>query len=143
MSCVARIASMRACNSARMASGVSGWAGLDVDGSCRWHILSCKKWVVALDSVDGGKCRFDAHRAHCGVQPGIPQQLSTMWKGTFSARQGRVVGEVRAVKANYTIARQACVEGNSLRHTGQNVEVDLDRAGIVMPSPPVCSTPRL
>src|SRR5215510_12171412 len=60
--------------------------------------------VVSLDSVDGGECRFEAHRAHCGVQPGIPQQLSTMWKGTFSARQGRVVGEVRAVKANYTIA---------------------------------------
>ena len=28
-------------------------------------------------------------------------------------------------------------------HPRQNVEVDLDRAGIVMPSPPVCSTPRL
>ena len=41
--------------------------------------------------------------------------------------------EVRAAKSNYTIARRAFVEGHSLRRTGQNVGVDLDRAGIVVP----------
>jgi hypothetical protein len=56
-----------------------------------------------------------------------------MWKSMFSARQGRVAGEVRVVKANYTIARWAFIEANSLRRTGQNVEVDLGRAGIVVP----------
>jgi hypothetical protein len=88
--------------------------------------------VVSLDSVYGGKRSFDAHLAYCGLHRGIPQRLSTMWKGTFSARQGRASFEVRAAKSNYTIARRAFVEGNSLRHTGQNVEVDLDRTGIVV-----------
>jgi hypothetical protein len=89
--------------------------------------------VVSLDSVYDGKRSFDAHLAYCGVQRGILQRLSTMWKGTFLARQGRASFEVRAAKANYTIARWAFVEGNFLRGTGQNVEVDLDRAGIVVP----------
>ena len=91
--------------------------------------------VVSLDSVYGGKRSFDAHLAYCGVQRGIPQRLSTMWKGTFSAREGRASFEVRgsAAKSNYPIARRAFVEGHSLRRTGQNVGVDLDRAGIVVP----------
>jgi hypothetical protein len=38
----------------------------------------------------------------------------------------------RAAKSNYTIASWAFATGNSLRRTGQNVEVDLDRAGIVV-----------
>jgi len=45
--------------------------------------------VVSLDSVDGSKCSFDAHLAHCRVQHAVPQQWSTMEKGMFSARQGR------------------------------------------------------
>jgi hypothetical protein len=39
--------------------------------------------------VYGGKRSFDAHLVHYGVQHGLPQQLSTMWKGTVSAQQGR------------------------------------------------------
>jgi hypothetical protein len=45
--------------------------------------------VVSLDSVDGSKCSFDVHLAHCRVQHAVPQQLSTMEKGMFAARQGR------------------------------------------------------
>jgi len=45
--------------------------------------------VVSLDSVDGSKCSFDAHLARCRVQHAVPQQLSTMEKGMFAARQGR------------------------------------------------------
>src|SRR5882672_93409 len=44
--------------------------------------------VVSLDSVYRGKHSFHAHLVHCGVQHGLPQQWSTMWKGTVSARQG-------------------------------------------------------
>src|SRR5438105_15944643 len=29
--------------------------------------------VVSLDSVDGSKCSFDAHLAHCRVQHAVPQ----------------------------------------------------------------------
>ena len=90
-------------------------------------------WVVSLESAYGGTRGFDAHLADCGVQRGIPQRLSTMLKDTFSARYGRVEFEVRAAKSNYTIARRAFAEGNSLRGTSQNVEVDLDRAGTVVP----------
>jgi hypothetical protein len=46
-------------------------------------------WVVSLDSVYGGKHSFDAHLVPWGVQHGLPQQWSTMGKGTGSARQGR------------------------------------------------------
>jgi hypothetical protein len=45
--------------------------------------------VVSLDSVYGSKRSFGAHLADGGVQRGIPQRVSTMWKGTFSARYGR------------------------------------------------------
>jgi hypothetical protein len=41
--------------------------------------------------------------------------------------------EERAAKSNYTLASWAFAAGNSLLRTGQNVEVDLDRAGIVVP----------
>src|SRR6266849_2013014 len=51
--------------------------------------------MVSLDSVYGGKRSFDAHLAYGGVQRGIPQRLSTRWKGTFSARLGRASCEVR------------------------------------------------
>ncbi len=85
--------------------------------------------VVSLDSVYGGKCSFDAHLAHCGVEHGIPQRVSPRGKGTFSARYGRASFEVRAEKSNYTIARRPFAEGNSLRGTGQNVEGALDQVG--------------
>jgi len=45
--------------------------------------------VVSLDSVYGSTRSFGAHLADGGVQRGIPQRVSTMWKGTFSARYGR------------------------------------------------------
>ena len=45
--------------------------------------------VVSLDSVYGGKRSFDPHLADGEVQRGTPQWISTMWKGTFSARYGR------------------------------------------------------
>jgi hypothetical protein len=45
--------------------------------------------AVSLDSVDGSKCSFDAHLAHGRVQHAVPQQLSTLAKGMFAARQGR------------------------------------------------------
>src|SRR5438132_4261322 len=49
-------------------------------------------------------------------------------------REERLVRyEERAAKSNDTIASRAFAAGNSLRRTGQNVEVDLDRAGIVVP----------
>ena len=38
-------------------------------------------WVVSLDSVYGGKCSFDAHLAHCGVEHGIPQRVSPQGEG--------------------------------------------------------------
>ena len=85
--------------------------------------------MVSLDSVYGGKRSFDAPLAYGGVQRGIPQRLSTRWKGTFSARYGRASFEVRAEKSNYTIARRPFAEGNSLRGTGQNVEGALDQVG--------------
>jgi putative NADH-flavin reductase len=45
--------------------------------------------VVSLDSVYGSKRSFGAHLADGGVQRGMSQRVSTMWKGTFSARYGR------------------------------------------------------
>ena len=46
---------------------------------------------------------------------------------------GKTSFEGGAAKSNYTIARRAFVESNSLRRPDQNVEVDLDRAGIGVP----------
>jgi hypothetical protein len=75
-----------------------------------------ERGVVSLDSVYGGKRSFDAHLADCGVQCGFG------WIG-------KSIAQVGAAKSNYPIARRAFAEGNCLRSTGQNVEVDLDRAG--------------
>ena len=50
---------------------------------------TARRLVVSLDSVYGSKRSFDAHLADGGVQRGIPQRVSTMCKGTFSARYGR------------------------------------------------------
>jgi hypothetical protein len=50
----------------------------------------------------------------------------------FSAT-GKTSFEVGAAESNYIIARRAFVESNSLRRPDQNVEVDRDRAGIVVP----------
>ena len=86
--------------------------------------------VVSLDSVYGGKRSFGVRLAACGVQCGFG------WRGKSRARG-------RAATSNYLIARRAFAAGNSLRSTGQNVEVDLDRAGSAGLSPPVCSTPCL
>ncbi len=82
--------------------------------------------VVSLDSVYGSKRSFGAHLADGGVQRGIPQRVSTMWKGTFSARYGSASFSLRAAKSNYPIARRTSTEGNSLRGIGQTVEVNLD-----------------
>jgi hypothetical protein len=89
-----------------------------------------KLLVVSLDSVYGGKRSFGVRLAACGVQCGFG------WRGKSRARD-------RAATSNYLIARRAFAAGNFLRSTGQNVEVDLDRAGSVGLSPPVCSTPCL
>jgi hypothetical protein len=75
--------------------------------------------------VYGGKRSFDPHLADGEVQRGTPQWISTMWKGTFSARYGRT-GELHH-------RGLAFAEGNSPWDTGQNVEVGLDRAGPVVP----------
>src|SRR3989475_9173445 len=60
------------------------------------YLAGALNLVVSLDSVYGGKCSFDAHLAHCGVEHGIPQRVSPRGKGTFSARYGRASFEVRA-----------------------------------------------
>jgi hypothetical protein len=63
----------------------------------------------------------------------MPQRVSIIWKGTCSARYGRVECKVRAPKSHNTIARLAFAAENSLRGIGQTVEADLDRAGLVRP----------
>ena len=78
------------------------------------------RWVLSLDSVYGGKRSFDAHPADCGVQWGF---------GGLDREERELRG--RGAKSNYTVASRAFAEGNSLRRTGQNVEVDLDRAAVV------------
>ena len=98
---------------------------------------------MSLDSVYGSKRSFDAHLTHCGVHHDMSQRVSTMGKDTCPVRQGRRCLEVRTAKSNDTIARRAFVEGYALRHSDPNVKVDLDRAGMVIPSPPVGSTPCL
>jgi hypothetical protein len=60
-----------------------------------------------------------------------------------STAPGKTLLEVRAAKSNDTIARRAFVESHALRRSDPNIEVDLDRVGIVVSSPPVGSTPCL
>ncbi len=96
-----------------------------------------------------GKRGFDAHLVRCGADRGIPQRLCTLWQGTFAVRHGRASFDVRAEKSNYTVVMRAFAEGNSLRGTGQIVEAGTNTAcdwwtepaSIVVPCPPVCSTP--
>jgi hypothetical protein len=56
----------------------------------------------------------------------MPQRVSIIWKGTCSARYGRVECKVRAPKSHNIIARRAFAAENSLRGIGQAVEADLD-----------------